>query len=310
MKIEKKKEKSEVKCPYLSTGFFKLFNSYAHEKFKEPDTRTEYLENICYLCNYAKTDFLRLTFPVIQDYFSSLSSSVRLGTQKNRMRMYLAVARYADENASLYEIKAPLASAFQLVALEELDMEYRLEDLPSLQNVDHILSYFKNNGDMVMFISVALALFCCQSTSVIVALKKEMFFQDLAGNYGIRIAISSLNNRFIKVPTDLAQIIIQYTQKRSDSSPYLLLNSYSKPIKAHTIQLRLSNACKECGVPSFTMNKLRILGTTLMIKGGAPLDKVAEHINVKKKDWFFRYNRVVKELGNSAVDYIHLKIVP
>lgn len=308
MKAENIKGRAEPKCPYLSATFIDLFNCYANEKFKGSDTKIEYLENISFLCNFAKTDFLQLTFPLIQSYFSSLSSSVKLGTRKNRMRMYLAVARYVDENA---RIASSLASAFQLVALEqeELDMEYKLDDLPDLQNVDRVLSYFNDTGDMVMFISVALALFCCQPTSVIINLKKEMFFQDLTGNYGIRIPISSLNDRFVKIPEDLALIIAQYTRARSGTSPYLLLNSFSKPIKAHTLQLRLSNACKECGVPTFTMNKLRVLGTTLMIKGGAPLDKVAEHINVKKKDWFFRYGRIVKELNDSAVDYIHLKIV-
>lgn len=307
--MEKDVSNQLIKCPYLSTTFLSLFDSYAAERFKDPKTRIEYWQNICYLCNYTKTDFLQLTQPLVQEYFSSITSSASLGTRRNRMSIYLAIARYADENALLYHLGASITSVFLMVGIEHLNMEYKLEDLPPLQDVDRILSYFKDTGDIVMFISMAMALFCSQSTSMIVKLRKEMFFQDLAGNYGLRIRVSNLNDRFVKIPEELAQLIIQYTQSRSDSSPYLLLNAYLEPLTARVLQQRLRNACDACGVHPFTLNKLLILGTTLMIKGGAPLDKIAEHINVKKKDWFFRYNRVVKELDTSAVDYIHLKLI-
>lgn len=300
---------SGVKCPYLSTTFLKLFDCYADENFKDIKTKTEYWENVCLLCNHTKTDFLCLSLPLVQDYFSSIAASVTLGTRKHRLRVYVALARYADEHALLYKIGSSLASVFQLVGLEELNIEYKLDELPSLQDVDRVLAYFKETGDMVMFISISLALFCSQTTSEIISLEKRMMFQDLAGNYGIRIPISSLNDRFVKIPKDLAQIILYYLNSRTDESPFLLLNAYKKQLGAHTLQHRLREACKECGIPMFTMNKLRVLGITFMIKGDAPLDKVAEHINVKKKDWFFRYNRVVKELDNSAVDYMHLRIV-
>lgn len=46
-----------------------------------------------------------------------------------------------------------------------------------------------------------------------------------------------------------------------------------------------------------------------MLKEGAPLGKVAEHVNVKNVSWFFRYNRVIESLDDSPVDYSHLKIV-
>lgn len=300
---------SGVRCPYLSATFLKLFDNYADQNFKDIKTKTEYWENVCLLCNYTKTDFLSLTLPLVQDYFSSIAGSVTLGTRKHRLRVYVALARYADEHALLYKIGSSLASVFQLVGLEELNMEYKLENLPSLQDVDRVLAYFKETGDMVMFISIGLALFCSQTTDEIISLEKGMIFQDLAGNYGIRIAISNLNDRFVKIPKDLAQIIVCYLNSRTDESPYLLLNAYKRQLGAYTLQHRLREACKECGGPMFTMNKLRVLGIVYMIKGGAPLDKVAEHINVKKKDWFFRYNRVVKELDNSAVEYAHLRIV-
>lgn len=296
------------KCPYLSSTFLRIFDCYVNERFKDPVTQKEYWNSICLLCNHAKKDFLELTRPAVQDYFTSISATTRLGTRKNRMRIYLAVARYADQNALIYHTGASLTPAFQLVTLDDQDMEYQVKDLPYLQDVDTVMDYFKNAGDMVMFVSMALALCCCLPTSELVSLKKDMFFQDLAGNYGIRISVSNLNDRFVKVPQDVAQLIIQYTQGRNDSSPFLLLNAYSKPLGPRTLQSRLLNACKDCGVVPFTMFGLRVLGTTLMLKGGAPLGKVAEHINVKQQNWFFRYSRVVKEFDDSAVDYMHLKI--
>lgn len=298
-----------VNCPYLSTTFLRLFDAYADTHFENVKTKTEYWENVCMLCNHAKKDFLQLTLPMVEAYFSSITTSVNLGTRKHRMRVYVALARYADENALLYGLGSSLASVFQLVGLEELDMEYKLEDLASLQDVDCLLAYFKRTGDMAMFISMCLALFCSLSTSELIALEKTMLFQDLAGNYGIRIPISNLNDRFVKIPNDLAQIIIQYLNSRTNDSPYLLLNAYGKKMGTYTIQQRLREACKECGVSGCTMNKLNVLGTAYMIKGNAPIGKLAEHVNIKKTEWFYRYNRLVKELDDSAVDYIHLKVV-
>ena len=37
--------------------------------------------------------------------------------------------------------------------------------------------------------------------------------------------------------------------------------------------------------------------------------KLAEYVNVKNLNWFFRYNRVVEELKDAAVDYSYIKIV-
>lgn len=74
------------------------------------------------------------------------------------------------------------------------------------------------------------------------------------------------------------------------------------------MQRRLRNACMATGVKPFTLQERRVLGTAFMITGGAPLEKTADYTNVKKTDWFFWYNRVLKELDDSTVDYSHLKI--
>ena len=46
-----------------------------------------------------------------------------------------------------------------------------------------------------------------------------------------------------------------------------------------------------------------------MIKEGTPLNKLADHVNVKNLNWFFRYDRVIETLDDSAVDYSHIKII-
>ena len=136
-----------------------------------------------------------------------------------------------------------------------------------------------------------------------------MLLQDADGNFGIRLKVTEHAYHFVKIPEDVAELIDRYSMQRTDSQPYFFLNKKGKAVSARALQNRLHEACTACGVRPFTYNDLRILSQALMIKDGAPLEKIAEHINVKNMSWFFRYDRVVESLKESPVDYTHLKVV-
>ncbi len=133
--------------------------------------------------------------------------------------------------------------------------------------------------------------------------------QDANGNYGIRLKVTEHAYRYVKLPDDIVELINQYAKQRTDSQPYFFLNKKGKAVSARALQNRLREACLECKVKPFTYNDLRNLSQAVMIKGGAPLGKLAEYVNVKNLNWFFRYNRVVEELKDAAVDYSYIKIV-
>lgn len=220
-----------------------------------------------------------------------------------------AVARYMDENADILEIQAGYLNLFSAIDVIFPDMQFRMEDLPELGSIDKVLAYFRSEGDMTGFLSCSMVLRSTLTTNELVSLKRDMLLQDANGNFGIRLKMTEHAYRFVKLPEDIVELIDRYSMQRTDSQPYFFLNKKGKAISARALQNRLHEACTTCGVKPFTYNDLRILSQALMIKDGAPLDKIAEHINVKNMSWFFRYDRVVESLKESPVDYTHLKIV-
>lgn len=298
-------------CEYLSTTFLRIFDEYANARLKKQTTKDEYWDRICYICNYAKKDFLKLSTNDVTAYFTN--TDISMGTKRARLRTYRAIARYIDNMSMVYGLNPDYSKTFLTVNLGDPDMYYQLEDLPAFKDIDCIFCYLKEQHDLATFIAMALALRCCLSTEEIVSLEKSMFFQDLSGRYGLRLHVSDLNDRFIKIPDDIAQLIVQYINSRLDDEPQLFLNTYGKPLGVRTLQSRLQAACKACGgriEKPFTFNGLRVLGTTLMLKKGAPASKVMEYTYTESDYWIMRYNKVIKELDDSPVDYVHLKILP
>lgn len=298
-----------IRCPYLSKKFIDIFEKYAQEKLKKERTKGQYWYVICSICNNAKCDFLNLSVKQVTSYFSHLQPNSTLKSTNYDLSVLRALSRYLDENVEEYQLTQEYLALFAEIEVVFPDMQFRQEDLPTLSDIDTILSYFKNQGDMVGFLSCSMVLRVALTTSELVKLSKDMFLQDQNGNYGVRYPISNYAYRFIKIPDDIAELIVQYTSQRTDNTPSLFLNKKGQPVSARALQNRLHEACLACNVSPFTYNDLRTLSQAIMIKDGAPLDKIAQQANIKKLDWFFRYNRIVNELKDSANDYMHIKIV-
>lgn len=293
--------------PYLSPKFITILKKYYSEKIREERTKQQYTYVFNALCDYAKCDFLNITQEIIKAYFNG-KSSVMKSTDYN-LSVLRAVARYMDENADILEIQEGYLNLFSVIDVIFPDMQFRMEDLPELDSIDKVLAYFKSEGDMTGFLSCSMVLRSTLTTNELVSLRRDMLLQDADGNFGIRLKITEHAYRFVKLPEDIVELIDRYSMQRTDSLPCFFLNKKGKAVSARALQNRLHEACTACGVKPFTYNDLRILSQALMIKDGAPLEKIAEHINVKNMSWFFRYDRVVESLKESPVDYTHLKVV-
>lgn len=298
----------EFNSPYISQKFSQIFQDYS-ARFEKKRTRKEYVYVLNSLCNEAECDFLDLSFARVQTYFSHHKADLDSKTLKYQLRIFQAVARFLDEHASDYDLTPHFLSCFLMLDFEDPDVLILPETLPDFASIDKVFAYLKANQDTSVFLAATLALRCSLTINEVVSLKKDMFFQDLNGNYGLRMKVSQVNDRFVKLPQDVVDIIQVHLANRTQDSVFLLLNKHGKQLSIRSLQNRLRDACLACEVKPFTMNHLRTLSTAFMMKEGAPPDKIAEYINIKNQDWFFRYDRVVEELKDSAVDYTHLKIV-
>lgn len=294
---------------YISEHFISILHKYYTGKIKTERTEQQYMYVFNALCNYAKCDYLDISKEQIKAYFSEIDSSTIIKSTNYDLSVLRAVSRYMDENAKEFQIEPRYLDLFSVIDVMFPDMQFRPEDLPDFKDVDRVLDYFKNEGDMVGFLSCSLVLRTTLTTNELVSLKRDMLLQDANGNYGIRLKLTNHAYRYVKLPDDIVELINQYSKQRIDNLPYFFLNKKGKAVSARALQNRLREACLICEVQPFTYNDLRHLSQVLMIKEGAPLNKLAEHIDVKNLNWFFRYNRVVEALDDSAVDYSHLKII-
>lgn len=294
---------------YISEHFMNILRKYYTDKIKTERTEQQYMYVFNALCNHAKCDYLDISKEQIKAYFSEIDSGTIIKSTNYDLSVLRAVSRYMDENAEEFQIEPRYLELFSVIEVMFPDMQFRLEDLPNFQDVDKVLDYFKNEGDMVGFLSCSLVLRTTLTTNELVSLKRDMLLQDANGNFGIRLKLTNHAYRYVKLPDDIVELINQYSRQRIDNLPYFFLNKKGKAVSARALQNRLRDACLACDVQPFTFNDLRHLSQALMIKEGVPLNKLAEHIDVKNVNWFFRYNRVIETLDDSAVDYSHLKIV-
>ena len=295
--------------PYISEHFMNILQKYYTEKIKTKRTKQQYLYVFNVLCNHAKCDYLDISKEQIKAYFSEIDPEMIIKSTNYDLSVLRAVSRYMDENADEFQIEPRYLDLFSVIEVMFPDMQFRPEDLPDFESVDKVLDYFKNEGDMVGFLSCSLVLRTTLTTNELVSLKRDMLLQDANGNYGLRLKLTNHAYRYVKLPDDIVELINQYSKQRIDNLPYFFLNKKGKAVSARALQNRLRDACLACDVQPFTYNDLRLLSQALMIKEGVPINKLAEHIDVKNVNWFFRYNRVVEALDDSAVDYSHLKIV-
>lgn len=297
-----------LQSPYISKEFSEIFYRYA-ERFQKERTKKEYRYVLTSLCNELGCDFLDITAGKIQEYFEKHKSDLDARTLKYQLRIFQALAKYLDEHAKELGREPNYLSCFLSLDFEAPDVMIEPRNLPSFLEIDKVLSHLKAQGDTSVFLAAVLALRCSLTIHEVVTLKQEMFFQDRNGNYGLRMKISTVNDRFVKLPEDVVELVRLHTKNRTTDSPYLLVNRRQKAMSIRSLQMKLRQACVDCEVSPFSMNDLRVLSTAMMIKEGASPDKIAEYIHIKNKDWFFRYDRVVEELNDAAVDYSHLKIV-
>lgn len=303
------KMNGEIFSSYLSSKFIDILQKYCADRIKEERTQQQYIYVFNAICDYAGCDFLEMTQEAIKSYFSQKERDGAILSTDFNLSVLRAVSRFMDENAEALGIEPVYLNLFSILKVTFPDMQFHMEDLPELGEIDKVLAFFKSQGDLAGFLSCSMVLRMSLTTNELVSLKRNMLLQDADGNCGIRFMMTDYAYRYVKLPSDIKELIEQYAKQRSDKQPYFFLNRKGKPASARALQNRLHDACLASGVKPFTYNDLRTLSQAIMLRDGAPLDKVAEYVNVKNLSWFFRYNRVVEAFKNVPVDYMHIKIV-
>lgn len=226
---ETEKKEKNVNSPYISERFLKILHQYCSEKVTTKRVEQQYTYVFNAVCNYAKCDYLDISKKQICDYLSSIAKDTAIKSTNYDLSVLRTVSRYLDENAAEFTIEPRYLSLFSSIDVSFPDMQFRIEDLPDFESIDKVLSYFKQESDMVGFLSCSMVLRTTLTTNELVTLERNMFLQDANGNYGIRMKLTDHAYRFIKLPDDIVELINQYTQQRMDNQASFFLNKKERP---------------------------------------------------------------------------------
>ena len=290
---------------YFSEEFKKIFKVML-KGLKKDTSRYDYFLNVSGLCAMSGKDFLTLDINDIKIYFKDAAKSMTPSSLRSRLNSFKSIARACDEST-----KGNLYDRFAMIKLEEFDELIDPKSLPSYEEIDKVLSHLKLTDDMTTFVAISLALRMSLTTDEVCSLTRGQFYRDGKGNYGLyfKSPVFGGAKRHMLVPDDIADMIGVLTAKRKDvtDESFLLVNKRSGQLNKRTLQQTLKDACIASGVAPFTINQLRTLSIAQMFAGGAKAEDVANH-NGSLDRWFFRLERVIKDIDKDPVRYNHISI--
>lgn len=272
-----------------------------HLKDKKPNTLKGYTSVVYQVCHSTSKDFLSLSYADFLAFFCSVKNPQTHNVYLGYMRV---LTRYLDNR-----LRTRLYESVSKIPKNPKDVIISYKNLPKYEDIDKVFEYLKDKEDKTTFTAISLALILSLTTQEICDLKRKQFFIDKNGEAGIRIYTDKQVDRFLFIPDNLKELILTVRGDRNSTSAedYLLLNKQQRPLSPRVIQKNLHDACIDCDVEPFTLSSLRTLSISNIISQGADLNELARR-NGTGTTWFFRYDRVVKELKSDPIKLNHIEV--
>lgn len=282
----------------LSEEFVLLWKKFS-PSLKTLKTRYEYLMDVNRLCEFSNSDFICLSSNQVQEYFKMLSQKgLTVKTIQGKLSCFKSISKFIEQN-----IDREWENPFSSIHVESFSEFLNPNSVPTLKELDIIMEQAKNDNRLYLIFSLILR--CGLSASEVSRLHAEMF--QLDGMNRMFLSISSGNKtRRIKIPKDVANVFIKYTEIENIFSGPLLYNKKKKPLSYHAL-CDMVRECMHTSGFNYTMQDLRNVSMAHMLKGGATTKEVADYAGISER-WLYRYQEVLEELDVSACDYQHFII--
>ena len=184
-----------------------------------------------------------------------------------------------------------------------------VSDLPTLSDVDLLLSLSKNNP--VLHLAVLLAFRMALPVSVFVGLKKKdfLFNTEDGRNYlkSWRHVDGQKKEAFLLVPNDIMPYLHHVASSTSKDYEFLFRTQQGRPYAIRSMQQLLSRLQEDSGI-SIQFSQLRSLCIYLMLVKKVPTKSISLYTNVRG-DWFSKYNSIPEHLIADAIEYVNLKVL-
>lgn len=296
---------------YTSELTEKIVNDYAAKYLKKHSSAASYRAVVESICSYCQKDLIKIDSNDAEAFFAYAKQISRNDdtTLNFKRSVLLSIASYMEKNRKEYGLMpydyTDIYRSLHFETLEYVDPS----SIPSLKDVDRLISYLRLKRDYRTLLAVSLALKCALTSSEILAISFDDFIMN--DNNEKMLCVHNPNfpkPRYIVLPVDLIKIIDLYYSSikdiekiRYNPGQKIFIKSNHKPIAYRMLSTNLKTACTEIGV-SITFNGLRNMAVTYMIKNGASEEEMVSLTGLTPA-FYKRYSPAVASISKTAVEY-------
>lgn len=301
---------------YFSDEFLtKVWAYFANKYTKSSHSLDNVYSSLRRMCEYLQKEPLKVTSADAERYKAHLLSLA----DARKLKISYVMASFAQIKSFyslITEHKFVLAEyvgisytdPFQFVYISrQTENELTYQDLPSMEDVDKLLTYFKERNYM-MYAAVILAYVMGLTVEELAKLKKNNIVRDQT-NYYISFEKRAYadDNRYLLLKNDVADVLFSTISKSSPPFIYVLCNK-DKQYSVRSLQRHLADGCKELEIPNITFSSLRNAALCMMLQGGCSVEEVARHAGLEGR-WLCRFEKIDKKLVSDAATYLNFMIV-
>lgn len=303
-------EINEVEVHDYMSDYFKkeIFQTYA-SKVKNARTRTEYLRYIGILCNrFCKKDFLEIIEIDAINAFNQMYALCGEGNLSKkticvRLSCYNSISKHIEKTYPELEFKNP----FTKIIRPETDEKVTLANIPTLEELDVILTAAKTEPMYYLIISIATRVGL--SATKILKMKKNSLFTE-NGRVGIFFPDSQSPTRSLSVilPEDVQLLLMNYIESMTyiNEDGNLFYNKYKHVLTLKNLDVNIASICKRAGLErTYGLKDMRTRAIMEMISAGATEQTVQDYLGLGalRTRQFFEVKNTLQGCPADLVNY-------
>lgn len=274
---------------------------------KQESTQKDYLLSIESFANLTQKNLLKITSKDAQLWKKHLEEKA-----ENKTLKYSTALKKFRHLSSLYHYAARnniAKNPFTQVTMEEAEPVIRYVKLPSITEIDSVLTLLKSKHDFSLLLTVLLSFKCMMTISEICNLKLSDFFQTADGDYYFHIRPENTwtEARYCYLPEDVAKIVFQMfpSDSAQATDPYLISNRKGGKPCQQTLRKRLERLCIRNQMTFHSFNDYRNAGIALAYSNSGNVRLIASSIGLRTNAHINRLSSLKLEQLDAA-NYINV----
>ena len=264
-----------MESAYLSEETKDLLKRYLGT-LKNPRTKEEYAANIRMVSDAIGADFVDITKEKATAFFGEMKGKVADGEiSRKTFNTRLSCCRSFSSYIEAERMEEGYRSPFMEITFPPVENEITEDAIPSLGELDKVMSAAKESGVMEYLI-FALATRMCLSSTAILRLTEDCYRKENGQSFLVILPAGATKNnhdveaRYVRMPSDVAEIFDKYLleKKTFDDAGHLFFNKKGTPMRLRNLDSLVKKVVSAAELDKpYTMKDFRNRGILDMVAG-------------------------------------------